>query len=127
MSKFHVRRCAACDHDWPAAAEYNLCPRCQRNTYASTDDTVPNYADARKLAARYEAVRAFDAKADAAHAKARQAWNFEMNTLLAQTTSIPGPPAAGWPTDPQRPTNPQDVRFKLPTDDEIGRWVGDDA
>jgi hypothetical protein len=91
MTMHPVRRCSPCDENWPATSTYNLCPRCQRNTYASTDDVAPDRAAALKQAARYQAIRDFDAQADAAAQQRADDWAAEMNALLALTPSIPDP------------------------------------
>jgi hypothetical protein len=94
MAKHPTQRCAPCDTDWPAIPEYNLCPRCQRCTYASSEDVAPDRKLAKAEAEYHERVRAFDAECDAAHAAATDAWVKDMNALLEQTSYIPDPPGA---------------------------------
>lgn len=113
-----VRRCAPCDEDWPNQAVYNLCPRCQRNTYASTASDAPDRKEAAAKADRYQAIREFDAACDLKAEMDRLEWAAGMEALLAQTRSIadpprhddldPGLPSLSELTDPR---NAQDVRF----------------
>jgi hypothetical protein len=89
MPKHPVRRCAACDHNWPSMARYNLCPRCQRCTFADTDSEAPDAQASFAEHARLEKIRAFDAECDAAHAAAQDAWVAEWEALLELTPTIP--------------------------------------
>lgn len=96
-----VRRCVPCDRDWPNLSAYNLCPRCLKCTFAHAVLDAPDYPKAREDAARYEKIREFDAKCDAAALKQRGEWDLEMEALLAATSST-APPA----------TNAQDVTYR---------------
>jgi hypothetical protein len=90
----------------PANDTYNLCPICQRNTYASTSEAKPDVVIAAQTLAHHDHIREWDAKLDAEAEAARVAWNEEMEELLFCTDStIP---------DPSQYTNPQDVRFRQP-------------
>lgn len=87
-----VRRCAACDTDWPNKSDYNLCPRCQRCTFASTAlGAAPDYREAATAAARFKRIRDFDAKCDAEAQKTFLDWAAAMDALLAHGPTIPDP------------------------------------
>lgn len=114
MPRHPVRLCTHCKPaaEWPASSPYNLCPRCQKNTTASSSTIAPDYAAAFTLFQHYEAVREFDAKADAEALKQREEWDASMEALLERTPTIPDPSPYTNPP-PRRPTrlSPQDVRF----------------
>lgn len=120
-----VRRCSPCDRDWPNTSTYNLCPRCQRCTWASTAEAIPSSTDAITDAARYRKIREFDAKCDAAAQLAEDAWAREWNALLELTPSIPDPTPtprknyglAGDTIEPPRGDKPYPFQT----------WNGDDA
>lgn len=98
-----VRRCAPCDENWPNTSDYNLCPCCLRNTYASTDDVIPMASAAKQRAERYNRIRAFDAERDRQVEVERAMWNEQMNALLELTPSIPDPspgPPPHWTDNP---------------------------
>lgn len=86
-----VRRCPPCDRDWPNSKVYNLCPRCQRCTWATTADEYPDSKAASDDAARFKRYREFDAEADAAAQQRADTWAADMNALLELTPSIPDP------------------------------------
>jgi predicted nucleic acid-binding Zn-ribbon protein len=88
---FNVRRCAHCDRDWPPHQDYNLCPRCQRNTFHSTAEEPADRKVAEFDANRYAEIRAFDAAADAAAQQRWDEWVADMELLLERTPSIPDP------------------------------------
>lgn len=90
------RRCAPCDRDWPNVSAYNLCPRCQKCTFAHAVIDPPDYPQAKEDAARYKAIRDFDAAADAGTLPHQTKWAKEMEALLAKTPSIPDPEAVDW-------------------------------
>lgn len=86
-----VRRCQSCDRDWPNAATYNLCPRCQKCTFASLAADRPDSTTAQVDAARFKRYRDFDASVDAGTLRlVPDAWAKEMNDLL-KLTPAPGP------------------------------------
>lgn len=125
MNATPVRRCAACDQDWPNSADFNLCPRCQRCTFASTTTDAPSWPQARAELERYKKIRAFDAECDAKAAAAADAWAKEWNALLELTPSIPDPTPpprknyglAGGTIEPPRSDKPYPFQT----------WNGDDA
>jgi len=77
------RRCAPCDRDWPNLAAYNLCPRCQKCTFAHAVIDAPDYPQAKVDAERYQAIRDFDAAADAGQLEHQQRWVAEMEVHFA--------------------------------------------
>lgn len=98
MSDHPVRRCAPCNLNWPGHSEYNLCPRCQRCTFATTDVDHPNAKEAKAERERYERIREFDAECDAAAQATTAQWIADMDVLLQTTPDIPDPAgAAGLP------------------------------
>lgn len=117
-----VRRCAPCDRDWPNVSAYNLCPRCQKCTFAHAVLDPPDYPKAKEDAARFKAIRDFDAKVDAGEILQVPAdWVAKMEALLELTPSISDPPE-----------HARDVRFhdhpgaKYPSplkwDQDAGQW-----
>lgn len=88
-STIPVRRCAPCDEDWPNTQTFNLCPVCQRSTYASTSTTRPDAPKAAAVKTRHDKIREFDAKADAAAQQRFDEWAAAMNALLPVTMPSP--------------------------------------
>lgn len=56
---YPTRYCSQCEYDWPQHRQYNLCPKCGRNTVAETSDVKPNETAATILAAKYREFEAW--------------------------------------------------------------------
>lgn len=121
MNAHPVRRCAPCDRNWPNTKTYNLCPRCQRCTFAATDDEYPDREQATKDAERYERVRAFDAECDAKAAEREFDTLHLLELAYADAPAIPDPP--GCSDLPPLPAI-KDPQTGLPTSQRIDYWDG---
>lgn len=76
-------RCSHCDMEWPALPAYNLCPKCERCTWASTTDTQPSQSALFTLAQKHIKFREQYNKIEKARDAAAQQEIDELDTLFA--------------------------------------------